>query len=110
MKYLHKFNESKNTWGDIIEFLDVYQLYELLVFTYGDTFPYTKESIEEEEGDYNPDHIYDIIKYELESTGRYDDFISNFDEYKDKMDESDPTHWKNRKKSFDDLTKGWEEW
>jgi hypothetical protein len=46
----------------------------------------------------------------LESTGRYDDFISNFDDYKDKMDESDPTHWKNRKKSFDDLTKGWEEW
>lgn len=65
MKHLKRFNESLDfeydTWEEIISSLDVYQLYELLQFKYGDILTDTKQEIDEEEGDYNPDHIYETI-------------------------------------------------
>ena len=60
-----KFNESSDfeydTWEEITSSLDVYQLYELLQFKYGEVLTDTKQAIDEEEGDYNPDHIYEVI-------------------------------------------------
>ena len=54
MKHLKRFNESSDfeydTWEEITESLDVYQLYELLQFKYGEVLTDTKQAIDEEEG------------------------------------------------------------
>lgn len=97
---------NNNNWMIIMETYDVYQLYELLVFKYGDIFKETKVSIDEYEGDYNPDHIYEIIKYELESLNIYEDFINNYSDYEIEKDEADPYHWRNRMKSQNNLMDG----
>ena len=106
MKHLKKFNESDNTdtWDDIISLYDVHQLYELLVFKYGQIFKNTKQEIDEDESDYNPDEIYDTIKYELETLGKYEDLITNYAQYGIEKDEADPFHWRHRKKAMDRLS------
>lgn len=110
MKYIKKFNESteETTWETIEESLDVYQLYELLVFKYGNVFTDTQQAIDEEEGYYNPDHIYEIIKWELERLNLLDDLIANFEKYQIERDEADPFHWRHRKKQQDDFMAKWD--
>lgn len=115
MKYLKKFNESDEefdefqTWEDIQSGLDVYQLYELLVFKYGNIFIDTKAAIDEEEGDYNPDQIYEVIEMELKNKNLWLDFLKNHESYQNDKEEADPYHWKHRRKSYDDLMKSWDE-
>ena len=84
---------------------DVYQLYELLLFKYGKIFTDTKEAIDEYEDDYNPDHIYEIIEYELKNKNLWVDFLENYSEYENEKDEADPYHWKHRKKMQDEMMK-----
>lgn len=108
MRYLKTFenlNGSSNLWEDVISSVDVYQLFEILLFKYGKGFlPDTEKAIDEEESDYNPDHIYEIIKYEMEDKGEFEDFITNFDKYQIEMQENDPFHWRHRKKQQDKWT------
>lgn len=109
MKYVKKFLESISTdWESIEEALDVYQLYELLFFKYGDVFTDTKQAIEEEDGYYNPEHIYEIIKWELDRLKLFDDFVENFEKYQIERDEADPFHWRHRKKKQDDFISKWD--
>lgn len=108
MKHIKKFKESKNHWIDIEKSLDVYQLYDLLVFKYGNIFKDSLESIDSEEDDYNPDYIYDIIKYELESHNLLEDFLNNYEKYIIEKDEKDPMHWRYRKKIQDGISKNWD--
>jgi hypothetical protein len=111
MKHLKKFNENSDfeydTWEEITSSLDVYQLYELLQFKYGEVLTDTKEAIDEEEGDYNPDHIYEVIEYELKQKDLFTDFITNWQQYQIEKEEADPFHWRHRKKSYDDLLNRW---
>jgi len=111
MKHLKRFNENSDfeydTWEEIISSLDVYQLYELLQFKYGDVLTDTKQEIDEEEGDYNPDHIYEVIEYELKQKDLFTDFITNWQQYQIEKEEADPFHWRHRKKSYDDLLSKW---
>jgi hypothetical protein len=111
MKYLKRFNENSDfeydTWEEIISSLDVYQLYELLQFKYGDVLTDTKQEIDEEEGDYNPDHIYETIEYELKAKDLFTDFITNWQQYQIEKDEADPFHWRHRNKSYNDLLSKW---
>ena len=48
MKHLKRFNESSDfeydTWEEIISSMDVYQLYELLQFKYGEVLTDTKQA------------------------------------------------------------------
>ena len=108
LENFENFNYNKE-WEEIIKHLDVYQLFELLMFKYGkDKFPDTIESLEEEgDSDYNPDHIYEIIKYELENLGLFKEFVSNYEDYLINMEENDPTHWRYRKKQQDNLGLDW---
>ena len=111
MKHLKRFNENSDfeydTWEEITESLDVYQLYELLQFKYGEVLTDTKQAIDEEEGDYNPDHIYEVIEYELKQKDLFTDFITNWKQYQIEKEEADPFHWRHRKKSYDDLLNKW---
>lgn len=113
MKYLKKFNENSDfeydTWEEIQGALDVYQLYELLQFKYGDVLIDTKQAIDEEDGDYNPDHIYEIIEYELKNKDLFTDFITNWKEYQIEKEEADPYHWRNRNKSYANLLSKWKD-
>jgi hypothetical protein len=106
-----KFNESSDfeydTWEEIISSLDVYQLYELLQFKYGEVLTDTKQAIDEEEGDYNPDHIYEVIEYELKQKDLFTDFITNWKQYQIEKEEADPFHWRHRNKSYNDLLSKW---
>ncbi len=112
MKHLKRFNESSDfeydTWEEITESLDVYQLYELLQFKYGEVLTDTKQAIDEEEGDYNPDHIYETIEYELKQKDLFTDFITNWKQYQIEKEEADPFHWRHRKKSYDDFFNKWD--
>lgn len=107
MKYLKLFEnfDEFDAWENVQSFLDVYQLYELLIFKYGLVFTDTKQAIDEYEDDYNPDHIYEIIEMELKSLGKWDDFLQNYTSYQNEKEEADPFHWKHRKKAYDDLAK-----
>jgi hypothetical protein len=111
MKHLKKFNENSDfeydTWEEITESLDVYQLYELLQFKYGEVLTDTKQAIDEEEGDYNPDHIYEVIEYELKQKDLFTDFITNWKQYQIEKEEADPFHWRHRNKSYNDLLSKW---
>jgi hypothetical protein len=111
MKHLKRFNENSDfeydTWEEITESLDVYQLYELLQFKYGEVLTDTKQAIDEEEGDYNPDHIYEVIEYELKQKDLFTDFITNWKQYQIEKDEADPFHWRHRNKSYNDLLSKW---
>lgn len=109
MKHLKKFNEGvEDTWNEIISQYDVYQLYDLLIFKYGPIFKETKSNIDDYDGDYNPDELYPIIEDELKSLGKYDDFVSNYEQYGIEKDEADPFHWRHRQKEMDKLTKSWD--
>jgi hypothetical protein len=104
MKHLKQFeNLQKDPWQTIQESLDVYQLYELLV--YGKIFTDTKEAIDEYEGDYNPDEIYEIIEYELKAKNIWEDFLENYERYEIEKDEADPFHWRNRLKRQEEFEK-----
>ncbi len=107
MKHLKLFEnfDEYDAWENVQSFLDIYQLYELLVFKYGKVFTDTKQSIDEYDGDYNPDHIYEVVEMELKSLGKWDDFLQNYTSYQNEKEEADPFHWKNRKKAYDDLAK-----
>lgn len=111
MKYLRFFEnfDESDTWENIQSSLDVYQLYELLVFKYGEVFKDTKTAIDEYEDDYNPDHIYDVIEWELKALKKWDDFLQNYETYQNEKEEADPFHWKNRKKSYDNLMKSFDD-
>ena len=109
MKYLKKFESFDDMWQDVQSSLDVYQLYELLLFKYGSIFYDTKDAIDEEEGDYNPDHIYEIIEYELKAKKLWEDFLNNFDQYQNEKDEADPFHWKHRNKIMKHLGSNWDD-
>lgn len=109
MKHLKVFEDfNEDAWDDIISQYDVYQLYELLVFKYGEVFTETKIAIDEYEDYYNPDHIYEIIESELKSLGHYDDFVTNYEQYGIEKDEADPFHWRHRKKNMDQLSKSFD--
>jgi len=113
MKYLKTFENLEKDldyhWEEVMKSVDVYQLYEILLFKYGKGFLLdTEQAIKEEEGDYNPEHIYDIIKYEMEQKGVFEDFVKNFDKYKIEKDGNDPFHWRYRKKQQDELFKNWD--
>ena len=82
-------------------------LYELLVFKYGNVFPNTIKEINDYDGDYNPDHIYEVIEYELKNNGIWEDFLNNYELYQNEKEENDPYHWKYRKKQMDDLFDKW---
>jgi len=108
MKHLKKFESlSKDklyeAWQDVQGQFDVYQLYELLVFKYGKIFTDTKQAIDEYEDDYNPDHIYEIIEYELKSKNLWKEFLENYQVYEIEKDEADPFHWRNRLKRQEEL-------
>lgn len=92
-------------WENIQSQFDIYELYDLLIFKYGPIFIDTKENIDEYDGDYNPDYIYDVIELELKSKKLWIDFINNYNSYQNDKDESDPFHWKYRKKMQDNFTK-----
>jgi hypothetical protein len=100
--------EEKNSWKEVIETYDVGQLLELLNFTYGKILKDSNSEFEEYEGDYNPDEIYEVIQNELISLGKFDDFLENYSDYIIKKDESDPTHWRHRKKQQDELFANWD--
>ena len=105
---IKKFESFDTQWIEIMETFDVYQLYELLVFKYGEIFTETKRLIDENEEDYNPDHIYDDIEYELKKLNKWEDFLNNYREYSIEKDELDPFHWRNRKKELDKLMNRWD--
>lgn len=106
---IKKFENYNLEWKNIESSLDVYQLMELLEFTYSkDKFKELHDEINEKEEDYNPDEYYEQIKWRLEELELLDDFIENFEEYQIKQQESDPFHWRNRNKRMDDLMKGWD--
>ena len=100
LKRFESFNYDKE-WEEVINHLDVYQLFELLLFKYGrGKLKDTEEALkEEEDSDYNPDHIYDIIRYELEQLGLFNNFVSNYENYLIDFQENDPTHWRYRNKN-----------
>lgn len=105
---IKKFESFDTQWIEIMETFDVYQLYELLVFKYGEIFTETKKLIDEYEEDYNPDHLYDNIEYELKKHKKWQDFLNNYQQYSIEKDEKDPFHWRNRKKEMDKLTSDWD--
>lgn len=106
IKIFENFSEDEFTkWENVQGLLDVYQLYELLIFKYGDIFENTKQSIDEYEDDYNPDHIYEIIEMELKEKNLWEDFINNYETYQNDKEEADPFHWKHRKKIQDEFMK-----
>jgi len=111
MKHLRLFEnfDEFDTWENIQSSFDVYQLYELLVFKYGSIFKDTKQAIDEYEDHYNPDHIYEIIEMELKFQKKWEDFLQNWEEYQNEKEESDPFHWKSRKKMFDELSRKFDE-
>lgn len=105
MKYLKKF-ESDN-FDDI--YLDVGQMLELLSFKYGkDKFKDSYEQYNEDESDFDPDYIFETIKYELEQENLYIDFIKNWKVYLNEMEENDPLHWKYRQKQNKKFTDSWD--
>ena len=92
-----------NKWNEIIDSHDMYQLLELVRFTYGEIFPLTMEEMQEYDGGYNPDHIYETLEMELIQTEKMDDFCANYDEYIIRKEESDPYHWRHRDKMMKNL-------
>lgn len=107
LKLYENFSEKEfDAWEDAQGLLDVYKMYELLVFKYGEIFSDTKHEIDEEDGDYNPDQIYEVIEYELRKNNLWEDFLTNYEEYQNEKEEADPYHWKNRAKAVNDLMKG----
>lgn len=107
MKYLKRFNESiSDTWNEIIASHDVGQLLDLIHFKYGkDSVPESSKEFDEYDGDYNPDDIYDSIRFELEELGKLDDFMQNYQDYVIEKEENDPFHWRHRKKQQDEFNK-----
>lgn len=105
---IKKFENFDSRWIEIMETFDVYQLYELLVFKYGEIFTETKKLIDEYEEDWNPDHLYDDIEYEIKKHNKWEDFLNNYREYSIKKDEMNPFHWRNMKKEMDKLTNNWD--
>jgi len=111
MKHLKRFNESNdnkiNTWEDITIYLDVYELYALLKYTYGNDFlPDTQEAlIEDGDSDENPDHIYDVIEFELEDKDMLLNFCKNFEHYVSKKDRN-PSNFGGRQKEIDSIING----
>lgn len=107
MKYLKRFNESiSDPWDEITSSLDVGQLLDLIHFKYGkDSVPESSKEFDDYEGDYNPDDIYDSIRFELEESGKLDDFLQNYQAYSIEKDENDPFHWRHRKKQQDEFNK-----
>jgi hypothetical protein len=112
MKYVKLFEDFSevDAWDSIQSSMDVYQLYELLVFKYGPIFTDTKREMDEYEGDYNPDHIYEVIEMELKEKKLWDEFIHHWEEYQNEKEEADPFHWKHRKKMYDQLSKSLEKY
>lgn len=102
IKLFEDFDEY-DVWENIQGAYDVYQLYELLVFKYGEVFKDTKQQIDEYEEDYNPDHIYDVIEYELKDLKLWEDFLQNYQKYGIEKDENDPFHWRYKNKMYNDL-------
>ena len=95
MKHLKIFedfteDDAYDAWKEAQGLLDVYGMYELLVFKYGEKFPDTKKEIDEEESDYNPDQIYETIEMELKSNNLWEDFLTNYNEYQNEKEEADP--------------------
>lgn len=106
---IKKFEDYQTSnWQDIEDALDVYQLMELLEFTYGkDKFQELHDEIYATEEDYNPDEYYEQIKWRLEELNLLEDFVSNFDQYQITQQENDPFHWRYRNKHYGDLGKNW---
>jgi hypothetical protein len=110
MKYIKSFNESDSydLWQEVESSYDVYQLVELLEYKYGKIFKDTQESLKEHDSeDYNPDEVYEIIKYELESLNLFDDFVNNHNQYSIEKDENDPFHWRYRAKKQRGFMDNW---
>jgi hypothetical protein len=107
MKYLKRFNETlSDPWDDITSSYDVGQLLDLIHFKYGrDFLPQSSKEFDEDEGDYNPDDIYDSIRLELEESGKMDDFLQNYQAYAIERDENDPFHWRYRQKEMEKFNK-----
>ena len=109
MKYLKKYedyryDEDINSWYDIIEYLDVFQLMEVLNFKYGrEHFEDVFSEIENYDEDYNPEHFYEQLLFRLDQAGLTNDFVENFGEYKIEMEENDPFHWRGKQKHQNNL-------
>lgn len=111
MKHIKKFNEnSTDVWEEITLSYDVGQLLELLIFKYGQVFTDSSAEFDAYVDDYNPDEIYDTIRYELEKLNLFDDFTSNYESYGIEKDENDPLHWRNRKIQQDKFNKSMGDW
>ena len=98
--------DSYEAWEAVQSYLDVAQLYELLLFKYGSIFTDTKQALDDNEDDYNPDEIYETIEYELKRNNIWNDFLQNYLEYENEKEEADPWHWKHNKIAMDKLMKG----
>lgn len=108
MKHIigYKLFESTDTWSDITSSYDVGQLLDLIHFKYGkDSLPESTKEFDEDEGDYNPDDIYDTIRFELEECGKLDDLLQNYQAYGIEKDEADPFHWRYRQKEMEKFNK-----
>lgn len=99
------FESTENPWGDITQCYDVGQLIELIEFKYGKVIPESAKEFAEDEGDYNPDEIYDTIHFELTEIGKLDDFLQNYQSYSIEKDENDPFHWRHRQKEQEKFNK-----
>lgn len=111
MKHIKQFKvyesvDFEKKWIDVQGEFDVFQLMELIVFKYGHILTDSEIEISEYEDDYNPDHIFDSIRYELENLNIFNEFLTNYEQYSIEKDEADPFHWRNRKKIQDALHKG----
>jgi hypothetical protein len=107
LKIYENFTEDEllEAWEKVQQHFDVYQLYELLLFKYGSIFTDTKQAFDEEEVD---DNIYEIISWELKSKDFWNDFLQNYLEYENEMEEADPFHWKNNVKAMNKLSQNWD--
>ena len=97
-----------DAWDEVQSAMDVYQLYELLIFKYGPIFIDTKREMDDYDGDFNPDHIYEVIEMELKTKNLWEEFLQNWEIYQNEKEEADPFHWKHRKKEMDRLTQSWD--
>ncbi len=109
----NKFNENNSIdheeqWEEVMGTYDVYQLMEILIFKYGRKIPEDLlNEINDYDEDYNPDHFYEQIRYELEQADIFNDFVENWEKYSIEKDENDPFHWRYRNKN-NDLMSGWD--
>jgi hypothetical protein len=113
VKYIKKFNESTESidhddqWENVISTYDVGQLLELIKSAYGPIMVDSNQDFTDYDEDYNPEHLYDTIRWELEKLNKFNDFVENYNNYVIQMEENDPFHWRHRAKQFKNLTDSW---